>query len=247
MSDAAPVVRLAGVQKWFRAGGAPKSVYGALTNLFRGPEAAGAFLALDGVSFDVAPGEKIGVIGDNGAGKTTLLRTIAGLYRPSAGSVDVRGEIALVTGLGIGMLDELTVEENIYLYGAINGMGRDEIRARLPEIIDWAELAPFRTAKLKTLSTGMHSRLAFSAVRCVGADVYLLDEVLSAGDRNFRLKCLAVFDAWKASDRAFVVAAHELEFVRKFCDKAVWLQKGRQMDFGPAEAIVERYIAARQG
>ncbi|HET7755141.1 MAG TPA: ATP-binding cassette domain-containing protein, partial [Anaeromyxobacteraceae bacterium] len=145
-------------------------------------------------SIHIDRGEMVFLVGRNGAGKTTLLRTIAGLYLPSAGTVGAAGDIALVTGLGIGMLDELSVEDNLYLYGAINGMTRDIVRERLPEIIDWAELGEFRTAKLKTLSTGMRSRLAFSAVRHVEAEIYLFDEVLSAGDRHFREKCERVFE-----------------------------------------------------
>jgi ABC-type polysaccharide/polyol phosphate transport system ATPase subunit len=203
------------------------------------------FLALDGLRFDLRPGERLGVVGDNGSGKTTLLRTIAGLYRPSAGRITVDGDVALVTGLGIGMLDELTVEENIFLYGAINGMSRDDVKSRLAEIVDWAELGEFRTARLKTLSTGMRSRLAFSAVRHVDAGIYLMDEVLSAGDRNFKIKCDAVFADWKGSGRTFVVASHELEFVRGFCDKALWLNKGHQMAYGEPSAIIEQYVSFR--
>jgi ABC-type polysaccharide/polyol phosphate transport system ATPase subunit len=158
----------------------------------------------------------------------------------------VAGDVALVTGLGIGMLDELTVEENIYLYGAINGMAREEIRARLAEIIEWAELGAFRMARLKTLSTGMRSRLAFSAVRHVDARIYLMDEVLSAGDRNFKLKCEAVFEDFRESARTFVVAAHELEFIRGFCSKVLWLHKGRQMAWGEPEEVIGQYLAHRK-
>jgi ABC-type polysaccharide/polyol phosphate transport system ATPase subunit len=247
MSDALPAVLLDGVAKSFRARGKPRSVYRALADWLGGGAAAGALPALDGLCFAVAPGERVGVVGDNGSGKTTLLRTIAGLYRPSAGRIEVRGDVALVTGLGIGMLDELSVEENIFLYGAINGMSREELTARLPEIIEWAELGAFRTARLKTLSTGMRSRLAFSAVRHVDAAIYLMDEVLSAGDRNFKIKCATVFEGFKASGRTFVVASHELNFVQGFCDKVLWLHKGRQMAYGEPGPVVEQYVAFRRG
>jgi ABC-type polysaccharide/polyol phosphate transport system ATPase subunit len=241
-------IRLDGVRKTFRAAGKPRSVYRALADwLGRAGAPAGMLPALDGLDFTVAPGERVGVVGNNGAGKTTLLRTIAGLYRPTAGQVSVTGEVALVTGLGIGMLDELSVEENIFLYGAINGMGREELASRLAEIMEWADLTAFRTAKLKTLSTGMRSRLAFSAVRHVDADVYLMDEVLSAGDRNFKAKCDAVFERFKHSGRTFVVASHELDFVRRFCDKALWLDKGRQRAYGEPEAVIAQYMAQRSG
>ena len=246
MSEILPAVRLDGVRKAFRSRGKPRSLYRTLTAwLGRGADADATLLALDGLHFTVAPGERVGVIGDNGAGKTTLLRTIAGLYRPSAGQVEVRGEIALVTGLGIGMLDELSVEDNIYLYGAINGMSREELAERIDEIVEWAELARFRTARLKTLSTGMRSRLAFSAVRHVDAEVYLMDEVLSAGDRNFKVKCEAVFAAFKGNGRTFVVTSHDMEFVKKFCDKALWLRNGRQMAYGEPAQVIEQYTAQR--
>jgi lipopolysaccharide transport system ATP-binding protein len=246
MSDAG-TIRLDGVAKRFRLADRPRSVYRTLVDAFRGPDVDDTRLALEGVTFDVAPGEKVGVIGDNGAGKTTLLRTIAGLYLPNAGAVAVAGDIALVTGLGIGMLDELSVEDNLYLYGAINGMMREEVRERLPEIIAWAELADVRRAKLKTLSTGMRSRLAFSAVRHVEASIYLFDEVLSAGDRHFREKCERVFADFRHGSATFVVAAHEMEFVRGFCDKVLWLDRGRQMAYGDAEAVIESYVAFRRG
>ena len=124
-------------------------------------------------------------------------------------------------------------------------MGREEISARLSEIIDWADLGRFRDARLKTLSTGMRSRVAFSAVRHVDAAVFLMDEALSAGDRHFKQKCAAVFEGFKASGRTFVVASHDLGFVRGFCDKALWLERGRQMAYGECGPVIEQYTSRR--
>ena len=120
--------------------------------------------ALKDITLSVRQGERLGVLGPNGGGKSTLLKLVAGLYQPTSGKVETSGPITLVAGLGIGMVDELTVEQNLLLYGAIYGLTRGEMRERLPEILDWAELVGFARAKLKTLSTGMRSRLAFSAM-----------------------------------------------------------------------------------
>jgi ABC-type polysaccharide/polyol phosphate transport system ATPase subunit len=189
----------------------------------------------------------VGLIGDNGSGKTTLLKLIAGLYRPTSGEVHVSEPVTLLAGLGIGMVDELTVEHNVLLYGAIYGLDRAELRPVLPEILEWAELADFGQAKLKTLSTGMRSRLAFSAMRHVDAGVYLMDEVLSAGDIRFKAKCEAVFDGYRLRPATFVVATHDVKFVLRFCDKALWLNKGRTVAFGDPARVVEEYMSSRGG
>lgn len=241
MSDAVGAVVLERLRKTFARERDPKSLYRAL----RGSVArsSDSVIALESVTCTIRSGEKVGVIGDNGSGKTTLLKLIAGLYRPTAGRVEVNGEITLVTGLGIGMVDEATVEENVFLYGAIYGIERREMRGRLSEILAWAELGDFARARLKTLSTGMRSRLAFAAMRHVDTDVYLMDEVLSAGDMHFVKKCEAVFDEYRRSEKTFVVATHNVRFMREFCDRVLWFQKGKQMAFGEPDRVTDAYAA----
>lgn len=199
------------------------------------------YRALENLTFEIRRGDKVGLIGNNGAGKSSLLRLIAGLSLPSDGELQVRASVTLLAALGMGMVDELTLEENVVLYGAICGVDRPVIKANLQEIIEWAELQDFATAKLKTLSTGMRARLAFSTTRHIATDVTVMDEVLTAGDRNFMDKCRIVFDDYKNTDRTFVFASHDVEFVRSICNKTLWLDRGRQKAFGDTEYVLEQF------
>ena len=201
-----------------------------------------SLMALRDINIDICRGDKVGVIGNNGAGKSSLLRLIAGLYAPTEGEMIVNGQVTLLTALGMGMIDELTVEENIFLYGAICGLDRKLIKANLQEIIDWAEVEGFAKAKLKTLSSGMRARVAFSTIRHVTAEITLMDEVLNAGDKNFRQKCRNVFEAYKNDSRTIIFASHDIEFVRNVCTKALWLEKGQQKAFGDTESVVKQYL-----
>jgi ABC-type polysaccharide/polyol phosphate transport system ATPase subunit len=202
--------------------------------------------ALRDIDVEVQKGEKIGLVGDNGSGKTTLLKVIAGLHRPNDGQVSVNGDVCLLTGVGVGMLLELSVEENVLLYGAIYGLPRHKVRQLFQDIIEWAELQGFVQARLKTLSSGMRARLAFSVVRHIEADILLLDEALSAGDRHFRQKCADYFAAQRHSSRTFVVATHDLDFVRWFCDRTLWLHLGRQRAFGETHGVLQQYTESRR-
>jgi ABC-type polysaccharide/polyol phosphate transport system ATPase subunit len=199
------------------------------------------FLALENINIEIMRGERVGLIGNNGAGKTTLLKVIAGLYKPNKGKLYVNGTVTLLAGLGIGMLDELSVRENVILYGVIYGVAREEMVRNLDEILAWAELRDFAAAKLKTLSSGMRTRLAFSASRYIDRDIHLYDEVLTAGDKNFRQKCDEVFESYKGTHKTFLIATHSLSFVETFCTKALWLHKGRQIGFGDVDAILSQY------
>src|SRR5262245_60229102 len=199
------------------------------------------FVALENIDIEIMRGERIGLIGNNGAGKTTLLKVIAGLYKPSKGKLYVNGTVTLLAGLGIGMLDELSVRENVILYGVIYGVAREEMIRNLDEILAWAELRDFAEARLKTLSSGLRTRLAFSASRYIDRDIHLYDEVLTAGDKNFREKCDEVFESYKDTHKTFLIATHSLSFVKTFCTKALWLHKGRQIGFGDVDAILPQY------
>jgi ABC-type polysaccharide/polyol phosphate transport system ATPase subunit len=204
------------------------------------------WVALGPVSFELAPGEWLGVIGSNGAAKTTLLRVLAGIYRPTSGTVELSGRVALLAGLGIGMVDDLSVRENVILYGTIYGVRRSRSRELLPDILGWAELADRVDALVGSLSSGQRSRLAFSCIRHVSADVWLFDEALSGGDGEFRGKCNRHFRSLRDSGTTAVIATHSMGFVRQFCDRALWLQRGAPTALGPAAEVVrayERYLA----
>jgi lipopolysaccharide transport system ATP-binding protein len=231
MSDSDLVIETRHLSKEFSRAG----TYRTLFRLLKGtvtPSRHGAYAALSDINLKIRRGEKIGLIGNNGAGKSSLLRLIAGLYLPSDGQITVNGQVSLLAALGMGMVDDLDIEENIFLYGAICGLDRHVIRANLQEIIEWAELQEFAGAKLRTLSTGMRARLAFSTTRHVSADITLMDEVLTAGDRNFKDKCQLVLENYKNNDGTFIFATHDIEFVKNVCTKTIWLEKGRQKAFG---------------
>ena len=150
----------------------------------------------------------------------------------------------MLSGLGVGMLEEISVVENVYVYGMIYGLSKKVIEGNLQEILEWAELTDFSGEKLKSLSTGMKTRLAFSTFRYIKADVFLIDEALSAGDINFRKKCESVFDELQKSNHTFLVSSHDMKFIRKFCTKSLWLKKGNQVVFDATEKVLDMYDPA---
>ncbi len=235
-------VRTENLFKKFWIEGNRKTMFKVLRgNLLGERPGSGTFFALKDINIKILRGEKIGIIGNNGSGKTTLLKVIAGLYKPDKGNVYRNGDVTLLSGLGTGMLDELSVEDNVFLYGAIYGMPKDKIEDKFQEIIEWAELQNFVGARVKTLSSGMRTRLAFSITRYIEADIFLMDEALSAGDKTFREKCEDFFKKSKDNDITFLVATHSQEFVRMFCPKTLWLHMSKQMAFGDTETVLQQY------
>lgn len=232
------------VTRWFPQKDTHNTAFRALkSRVSNGNGNGNGFYALNGVNFTVAKGEKIAIVGDNGAGKTTLLKVIGGLYRPTAGAVRVRGEMVLLRGVEIGMVDELSAGENLFLYGSIYGLHRNKIKENFNEIFEWAELEAFTDARLATLSSGMRARLAFSALRHFDAEIFLLDEAFSAVDRHFEKKYLEVFEQQKNSDKTFLIATHDMKFARMFCTKTLWLNRGQQMAFDSTDEVLDRYMA----
>ena len=244
MSERSVTLRTAGLVKVFTPRGHRRTLFRVVRDRLLGRDGHPSHRAsLDGIDIEARAGETLGVVGRNGAGKTTLLKTLAGLYVPSAGTLDVRGEVGLIAGLGAGMVDELSVGENVHLYGAICRLSRRTIRGRFRDIIAWAELDGFVDSELRTLSTGMRTRLAFAIAMHVDSAVVLMDEAFSAGDRRFQEKCDRFFQETKSLPRAMVIATHNLQFVRDFCDRTLWLDQGKQMAFGPTAEVLPRYEA----
>jgi ABC-type polysaccharide/polyol phosphate transport system ATPase subunit len=236
-------VRTFGLCKTFSAEYNYMTVFKVLKRKLRGNDSGSTtFYALKDIHMDVRKGEKVAIVGNNGSGKTTLLKVIAGLQKPNSGQVQVEGAITLLAGLGVGMVDELTVKENIFLYGAIYGLDRKELKKNFCEIIEWAELEGFVEAKFGTLSSGMKSRLGFSIMRHFEADIFLLDEALTAGDKNFKKKCKDFFRNAQNTHKTFLMTTHDLDFVEVFCNKALWLHKGKQMAYGETENILKQYF-----
>lgn len=244
--DMESLIKIINISKIFTVKESNRTIFGALRKrLSNGCFHSKTFFALDNINIEVSKGEKIGIVGNNGSGKTTLLKTIAGLYKPNQGELHVNGDMILLSGLGVGMIDELSVRENIFLYAALYGMNRHRTREKLGEIVEWAEIQDFAEAKLKTLSSGMKSRLAFSALRHFETDIFLLDEAFSGGDKNFKRKYEEVFENHKNSEKTFLIATHDFNFARMFCTKTLWLRKGKQMAFGETEEVLRQYTESK--
>ncbi len=199
------------------------------------------FHALNDVTLSIAEGEAFGIIGANGAGKSTLLRVIAGIIPPTGGEVIVRGTVAPIIELGTGFEGELSGRENIRFNGSLLGRSRAFMRQCEEEIIEFADIAEFIDAPLRTYSTGMIARLAFAVATTVQADIVLLDEVLSVGDRSFRAKCDERIRRFHETGAAIVLVSHELETVRKLCSRAAWIDHGRLIACGPSAEVADAY------
>jgi ABC-type polysaccharide/polyol phosphate transport system ATPase subunit len=189
----------------------------------------------------VKKGEGVAIIGPNGSGKSTALRLIAGIYKPSAGSVKTVGRIGAVIELGAGFHSELTGMENVQLYGAILGLNRKELGIHFQEIVEFSEIGEFIHIPIKYYSSGMGARLAFAVAVCWDPDILLLDEVLAVGDHSFRAKCLDRLSNFHAGGGTMVITSHEQELVRRLCSKAVWLEKGRVIMEGPVDTVFRAY------
>jgi len=237
-------IKAIGVERKFARRRPHDTAFRALTHLFNGHNDSNAFFALKDINFKVDKGEKVAIVGDNGAGKTTLLKVVAGLYRPTAGEIRTTGEMILLRGAEIGMVDELSAAENLFLYSSIYGVDREKVKVNFQEIFEWAELEAFTGARLATLSSGMRARLAFSALRHFDAEIFLLDEAFSTVDMHFQRKYEKFFEEQKSSDKTFLIATHDMDFARTFCTKTLWLNKGRQMAFDATDEVLKDYMAS---
>lgn len=199
--------------------------------------------ALRGLDLDVESGEIFGVIGPNGAGKSTLLKAVAGVLHPTEGRVIVRGRVAPLLELGAGFHPELTGRENVYLYGTLLGNHRRELAARFDSIVGFAELDGFIDAPLRTYSTGMIARLGFAVATSRFADVLLVDEVLAVGDAHFQAKCLARMQSFREHGATILFVSHDLATIASLCQRALWLDGGRAVEYGPAADVVRAYTA----
>ncbi|TYQ27670.1 ABC transporter ATP-binding protein [Pseudanabaena sp. UWO310] len=199
-------------------------------------------LVLDKIDLVVEKGEKIGIVGSNGAGKSTLLKVISGILQPTTGKVRVRGKIAPLIELGAGFDAEISVIDNILLYGVLLGFSRAEMKERSDSILDFAELEDYRYVPVKGLSSGMVARLGFAIATDVKPDILILDEVLSVGDESFRNKCQKRMDRFWDSHVTIIVVSHSMEFIKQSCDKTIWLNKGRIELIGESEKVANSYI-----
>src|SRR6476646_2369481 len=200
------------------------------------------FPALRGVSFQVPKGCTYGVIGRNGSGKSTLLKCVAGITRPTEGTVTVDGRISALIELGAGFHPEISGRENIFINGIMLGLTKREIQRRFDEIVEFAEMRDFIDAPVKTYSSGMYMRLGFAVAIHVDPEVLLVDEVLAVGDEGFTLKCLDKFAEFRRLNKSILLVTHSLDLVEKFCDQALWLDGGRAMQHGDPLRVVGAYL-----
>jgi ABC-type polysaccharide/polyol phosphate transport system ATPase subunit len=200
------------------------------------------FPALRGVSFSVPKGCTYGVIGRNGSGKSTLLKCVAGISRPTEGTVTVDGRISALIELGAGFHPEISGRENIFINGIMLGLSKREVQRRFDEIVEFAEMQEFIDAPVKTYSSGMYMRLGFAVAIHVDPEVLLVDEVLAVGDQGFTLKCLDKFAEFRRRNRTILLVTHTLDLVERFCDQALWLDKGKTRAEGEPKRVVAAYI-----
>jgi lipopolysaccharide transport system ATP-binding protein len=207
------------------------------------------FWALKDVSFEVRQGEVVGIIGRNGAGKSTLLKILSRITEPTEGRVKIRGRVASLLEVGTGFHPELTGRENIYLNGAILGMGRAEIKSKFDEIVAFAETEKFLDTPVKRYSSGMYVRLAFAVAAHLEPEILVVDEVLAVGDAAFQKKCLGKMGEVARGGRTVLFVSHNMDAVRRLCGRAVWLESGRVMEDGPVNQTVSQYLlrSIRQG
>jgi ABC-type polysaccharide/polyol phosphate transport system ATPase subunit len=198
--------------------------------------------ALNGVSFDVAAGRTFGIIGRNGSGKSTMLKLIAGIGKPTSGTVRVNGRVSALIELGAGFHPEISGRENVFINGMMLGLTKRDIAKRFDEIVSFAELEPFIDAPVKTYSSGMYMRLGFAVAINVDPDVLLVDEVLAVGDETFTHKCLDKFAEFRRRGRTVLLVTHALDLVTRFCDEALWLDAGSARAHGDPKRVIDAYL-----
>ena len=199
------------------------------------------FWALDGVSFDISPGETIGVVGRNGQGKSTLLKLIAGVMLPDRGSVAVSAGVAPLIEITGGFVNDLTVRENIALTGGLHGMSKADIDARFDEIVDFAEIEDFLDTPYKHLSSGMKVRVAFAVVSRLEEPIILVDEVLAVGDRRFKEKCYERMENLLSQGRTLFLVSHSQGNLQRFGTRGLYLREGRLVADGPLQSVLDEY------
>ncbi|MEF2616353.1 MULTISPECIES: ABC transporter ATP-binding protein [Faecalibacillus] len=202
----------------------------------------GVHNVLKNINLDIKKGETVALVGTNGSGKSTLLKLMTKILYPNKGTVETNGKLTSLLELGAGFHQDFTGRENIYFNASIFGLTHKEIESRVDEIIEFSELGSFIDNPVRTYSSGMYMRLAFSVAINVDADILLIDEILAVGDAHFQEKCFKKLDELKNSDKTIVIVSHSLGPVRKLCDRGVWIYEGEVRKDGPIDEVLDEYI-----
>ncbi len=254
-SEEKPAVRVEGVTKLYRrttAGHHLRTLKSALVerSLVKGLQPEEAIHALRDVSFSVAKGEAVGLIGSNGSGKSTLLKTVAGILKPTQGTIRVDGRVAALIELGAGFHPEISGRENIFINGAVLGLSRREIQRRFDAIVEFSGLENFIDEPVKTYSSGMYIRLGFAVAIHTDPDILMVDEVLTVGDEAFSHRCLRRIEEFLADGKTLLLVSHSLDLIEEICDRVVWLEGGHLKESGLPRRVVDAYrewVAAAEG
>jgi ABC-type polysaccharide/polyol phosphate transport system ATPase subunit len=243
-----PAIELVNVSKVYRRYGGKqfatlKSAF-LQRSILRDLQPSETFPALTDVSFSVPRGSTYGVIGRNGSGKSTALKLVAGITKPTSGSVRVNGRISALIELGAGFHPEISGRENVFINGIMLGLSKRQIQDRFDDIVDFAELREFIDAPVKTYSSGMYMRLGFAVAIHVDPDVLLVDEVLAVGDEGFTHKCLDKFSEFRRRGKTILLVTHSLNLVERFCDEAIWLDGGHGKTHGDPKRVVDAYLTS---
>lgn len=220
---------------------APQTFQQALSQLAGALRRGTPFWALQDVSFRIASGEAVGLIGHNGAGKSTLLRLVCGLGRPTRGRARVDGRVAALLELGAGFHPHLTGRENLYVSAIVSGLRRVEVEALYEDIVSFAEIEDFIDQPLRTYSSGMQMRLGFSVAVHVDPSILIVDEALAVGDGHFQQKCVERIEGFRRAGKTLLLVSHDMDMIRRFCERALWLQHGALVADGPANEITSAY------
>jgi lipopolysaccharide transport system ATP-binding protein len=239
----APLLRLSGVGKDYARLDTNAGRLKLVVDLLRGRGVAHAFRALDDVSFDLAPGESLGIIGENGAGKSTLLKVVAGVITPTRGRADVRGRVGALLELGSGFHPDYSGLANIDLAAALLGLAPSEIAAKRDEIVAFADIGEHIHDPIKHYSSGMVVRLGFAVATALEPDILITDEVLAVGDESFQKKCIAWMESYLSAGGTLLLCSHSMYHVQKLCRAALWLKDGRTVRYGPAAEVTQAYLA----
>lgn len=202
------------------------------------------FVAVKGISFYVREGEILGIIGKNGSGKSTTLNALAGIFSPDSGSIDLNGHSISLLSIGVGFIREMTGRENITLSGMLLGFTEEQVKAKEQEIIDFAEIGEFIDMPVRTYSSGMYSKLAFSITAILETDIMLIDEVLSVGDQKFKKKSYEKMKSLISNkDRTVVIVSHSIETLKQLCDTVMWMHEGQIKRIGDPDEVLDEYVA----